>query len=330
MQNPFEVFNKKKISFVVKNIVLLILSILLILLLKYFNILEIEQGFFWIIFNLCFILLILVINFPELKYIKNLLDLISFFHASESHSLFQVQENLQKLIYPKNFEDENYAIYSKLQPVTYLGGDIINFTKDSTANYWFAVGDASGHDLNSHLFSMMILNQMNLLVNMVETPLQVNGLINQNLKEKVLGISLSNYATLGILKADKEGNFIHYGLHPNYILFRASSKENEIIETSGHFIGIEISKSPYFKSDDVQENRKFKMNSGDILFCFTDGIYEQRNSEKKYFGYRLYDFIQKEDKTDLKKFLDNLFTKVVEFSSGQIDDDMTMMIIQKK
>jgi phosphoserine phosphatase RsbU/P len=330
MSNPFDLYHKKKSFFIIKNFVLLGIAILTIFVLNQFDLIRIEQGLVWLFFNICFIAGFFAINFPELKYIKTLLDLVSYFHASESHSLIQVHDNLQRLIYPKNFEDENYEVYSKIQPVTYLGGDIVNFTKDKDQNYWFAVGDASGHDLNSHLFSMMILTQMNLLVNRVETPMQVNSLINESLKDKASGAALTNYATLGVLKADKNGSFLHYGLHPNYILFRKSTLENEIIETSGHFIGIDVIAGPYFKPNAEQTNFSFQMYSGDILFCFTDGIYEQRNSDRKYFGYRLHEFIKTEDKSNSALFVEKLFKSVVDFAAGSIDDDMTMMIIKKK
>lgn len=330
MSNPFDLYSKKRFSFFLKNIFLFLFAILVIYLMKVLKLIEFGDGIFWLSFNTIFVASFFLINFPEIKYIKTLLDLINYFHVSESHSLIQVHENLQRLIYPKHFEDDNFEVFSKIQPVTYLGGDIVNFNKDKSGNYWFAVGDASGHDLNSHLFSMMILTQMNLLMNMVETPLQVNSLINENLKEKSEGISLSNYATLGILKSDNDGNFIHYGLHPNYILFKNNSKKNEIIETSGNFIGIDITSSPFYKKDESPKNSSFKMESGDILFCFTDGIYEQRNEEKKYFGYRLHQFIETEDKKSFSSFVDKLFKSVVEFGGGNIDDDMTIMIIRKK
>ncbi len=330
MPNPFELYSKRRFSFLIKNILLLLSAIGVLFLMKFLEFIDLSHGIFWLSFNVIFITSFFLINFPEIKYIKTLLDLINYFHVSESHSLIQVHENLERLIYPKHFEDENYEVFSKIQPVTYLGGDIINFNKDKNESYWFAVGDASGHDLNSHLFSMMILTQMNLLMNMVETPLQVNSLINENLKEKAKGISLTNYATLGILKSDKDGNFIHYGLHPNYILFKNSTKKNEIIETSGNFIGIDISSSPFYKKDESPKNSSFVMEKGDILFCFTDGIYEQRNEERKYFGYKLHQFIESEDKSNFSKFVDKLFKSVVEFGGGKIDDDMTMMIIRKK
>jgi serine phosphatase RsbU (regulator of sigma subunit) len=229
--------------------------------------------------------------------------------------------------------DENFEVFGKLQPATYLGGDIINHARDREGNYWFAVGDASGHDLNSHLFSMMILNQMNYLVNLAKTPKEMNTMMNQVLKERIQSypIPVNSYASLGLLKADSNGNFLHYGLHPNFLLYRVDKKDIEIIETSGHFIGIEVSNAIHSNSKEEHNNHLFSMNKGDILFCFTDGLFEQRNKERKYFGYRLYEFIKNEDKSNLPLFAKKLFDAVRDFAGNKtIDDDMTILIIRKK
>lgn len=332
MPNPFSVYKQKKFSIILKNLLLFSLFVLFVFILDRTDFIEFSQGLFWLAYNSVFIFVFFVINFPELKYLKRLLDLVNYFHTSESHSLDLVNLNLQTFVFPLNLSDENYEIFGKLQPATYLGGDIINHAKDREGNYWFAVGDASGHDLNSHLFSMMILNQMNYLVNVAKTPKDMNEMLNQGLRERIQThpIPVNSYASLGLLKSDSKGNFQHYGLHPNFIIFRAEKKEIEIIETSGHFIGIEVSNAVHSNSKEEHQNNYFSMNKGDILFCFTDGIFEQRNKERKYFGYRLYEFIKNEDKSNFPLFAKKLFDSVKEFAGDKIDDDMTILIVRKK
>ncbi len=332
MTNPFNKFNQRRNSIILKNCILLFFAILFVFILDKAYPLEIAHGVFWIFYNSILILLLVLLNISELKYLKKLLDLLMYFHASESHSLDYVNLNLQTLVFPLNLNDENYEVFGKLQPATYLGGDIINHARDREGNYWFAVGDASGHDLNSHLFSMMVLTQMNYLLNLAKTPKEMNEMMNKSLHTRIQSYPLpvNSYASLGLLKSDPNGNFQHYGLHPNFILYRADKKELEIIETSGHFIGIEVSNAVHSNSKEEAKNQFFTMNSGDILFCFTDGLFEQRNKERKYFGYRLYEFIKTENKENFPLFAKKLFETIKEFSGDQIDDDMTILIIRKK
>ena len=181
MTNPFTVFNRRKYAIIIKNTLLLLFSVVLVFIIDTVNFIELSHGLFWISYNSFFVLVFLLFNFPELKYLKKLLDLLNYFHTSESHSLDYVNLNLQTLVFPLNLNDENFEVFGKLQPATYLGGDIINHAKDKDGNYWFAVGDASGHDLNSHLFSMMILNQMNYMLNLAKTPKEMNEMMNKSL-----------------------------------------------------------------------------------------------------------------------------------------------------
>lgn len=333
MINPFKVYNQRKYNIIIKNAFLFFISIILVYFLDPLEFVQISHGLFWILYNTLYIIVFLFLNFPELKYLKRLLDLLNYFHTSESHSLDFVNLNLQTFVFPLNLSDEHYEVFGKLQPATYLGGDIINHARDNDGNYWFAVGDASGHDLNSHLFSMMILNQMNYLVNVAKTPKDMNDMMNQVLRERIQSypIPVNSYASLGLLKADGEGNFMHYGLHPNFLLYRIDKKDIEIIETSGHFIGIEVSNQIQMNTKEDHKNKFFKMNKGDILFCFTDGLFEQRNKERKYFGYRLYEFIKNEDKSNFPQFAKKLFDSVRAFAGmRRLDDDMTILIIRKK
>lgn len=333
MANPFTVYKQRKYAILIKNCIFFVLSVGLAFYLDNLNFLNLGESTFWLFYNVFLFIIFFVLNFSELNYLKKLFVLLNYFHASESHSLDLVNLNLQTFVFPLNLDDENFEVFGKLQPATYLGGDIINHARDKDGNYWFAVGDASGHDLNSHLFSMMILNQMNYLVNLAKTPKDMNAMMNQVLRERIQSypIPVNSYASLGLLKADPNGNFMHYGLHPNFLLYRVDKKDIDIIETSGHFIGIEVSNSFHSNSKEEQDNRSFTMNKGDILFCFTDGLFEQKNKERKYFGYRLYEFIKNEDKSNFPLFAKKLFDSVKAFAgTKQIDDDMTILIIRKK
>ncbi|MCC6275202.1 MAG: serine/threonine-protein phosphatase [Leptospiraceae bacterium] len=238
-------------------------------------------------------------------------------------------ETVNNILYPSNYTDENYEIIAQSNSLNILGGDFYNHTIDKDGNYWFAIGDSCGHDLGSHLFSVLIMNCMNYYINICKTPKEVVEKINEELiKKKVIFYSsdrgeIEHYATIVVMKADSDGNVEHYGLHPNPVLLKAGSKGKEIIETTGIYVGV---------ADDgkTQEPGKFKMGSGDLLFLFTDGIFEQKNKNRKYYGERIYRFIEKENTDTISSRIDSLFMDISEFSSGAIDDDMTLMIIGKK
>ncbi|MEM7184290.1 MAG: PP2C family protein-serine/threonine phosphatase [Spirochaetota bacterium] len=251
---------------------------------------------------------------------------MDFLKYAENIFLDSVNTDIKKLIYPMDIKDAHYRVASRIKNASYLGGDIYNQMRDSNGNYWFAIGDASGHDINSHLFSMVLLVQMNYYINIYDSPKQISNSINKDLEAKIVSdksINLTSYASMAILKADAEGNFIHYGQHPNFIIYRKAEQKAEIISTCGKFIGLEVDKLENDSED------SFQMQSGDIIFLFTDGIFEQKNKQGKYFGYKLYEFIDQLPNFDVEALADELFAKVHEFSNNQVDDDMTLLVIEK-
>lgn len=238
-------------------------------------------------------------------------------------------EEINQILFPSNFSDLNYEILAQSKSLHVLGGDFFNHAIDKDGNYWFAIGDSCGNDLNSHLFSANILNYMNFYINVCKTPKEVVENINKKLIGKKM-IFYSNeknkieqYATILVMKADKEGNIEHYGLHPNPILLQYNSKKIEVIETVGTYIG--------FPDDERnQEFGKFQLKTGDLLFLFTDGIFEQKNKNNKYYGERIYKFIEKENTDSINNRIESLFQEISEFASGDLSDDMTLMVIKKK
>jgi phosphoserine phosphatase RsbU/P len=315
----------------------------------------IERGYFssrYLLLLLAYILLLIFFYFTQFISVEILgwsgISLISFYiliniiysssriipdqkasneSNSDSESDFHEKNNiLHSLVYPENIQDSVFEVASLSRPHSLFGGDLVFQMKDFKGNYWFAIGDSSGHDLNSHLFSMMILNQLSYLINVCETPLEVNHKLNESLKSKINknNLNLFSYASLAILKADSKGNFIHYGQHPNMILFRKNKNENDIIETTGGFVGLDIAIGNSNNSEGT-----FQMNQGDILFSFTDGVFEQKDANNKYFGFKLYDYIKSEDKSNIKQLISVLFKQIENFSATEINDDMTILVIKK-
>jgi serine phosphatase RsbU (regulator of sigma subunit) len=276
-----------------------------------------------------FILGFYALNWTQIKQVEKYRDIAEFLNISQN-SNFEIKNKFsQNLIFPPDINNEDFEIVTLSRPLTYLGGDLHYQIKDEKGRYWFAIGDASGHDINSHLFSVMILTQINYYINSSETPREVNQKINEVLKERITKSKdpLPCYASLAILKSDDKGNIIHYGQHPNMIVFRKNTQDLEVIETSGDFIGTSIYP---LQIDAIQEPKNFQLDSGDILFTFTDGIFEQKSQEGKYYGYKLYEFIKSYPKKDLTQFCEALFEDLREYTGNLITDDMTLMIIRKK
>ncbi|TGK24806.1 serine/threonine-protein phosphatase [Leptospira yasudae] len=238
-------------------------------------------------------------------------------------------DRMQSYLFPLPIQDENYEIYGRTLTYNPIGGDFYNFLTDPQGNYWIGIGDSVGHGYLAGLFSMMIFQKMSLFVRSDSTPYETIERINEDLLKRTQlnpTINQSLYATFLLIKADQQGNVQHSGLHPSFVVYSKSSGTNRIVETDGKFISTTMNSS--LKSG--PETSGFRLESGDIVFCFTDGLYEQKNNGNHYFGEGLFRFLEDVPKNDLRKIADSLFAEILKHTGGRIQDDMTILMIRKK
>ncbi|XDD51800.1 PP2C family protein-serine/threonine phosphatase [Leptospira sp. WS92.C1] len=238
-------------------------------------------------------------------------------------------DRMQSYLFPLAIDDDHYEIYGRTITYNPIGGDFYNFLTDPQENYWIGIGDSVGHGYLAGLFSMMIFQRMSILVQKISEPFEIIEKINRDLETRMEGfpaINPSLYATFLLIKADKEGNIRHSGLHPSFVLYKNQTNENQIVETDGKFISTTMNAG--LKS--IQGQNEFQMKSGDIIFCFTDGLYEQKNRGNLYFGESLFRFLEEVPKNNLKKIADGLFAEILIHTGGRIQDDMTILMIRKK
>ncbi len=239
-------------------------------------------------------------------------------------------DRMQNYVFPLDYIDENYEIRGKCLTYNPIGGDFYNFLKDKTGNYWMGIGDTSGHGYVAGLFSMMVMNQMTHLVHQNDLPHEIIDQIIEHLEERTNiypHMHRSLYATFLLLKADEKGNFLHSGIHPSLVLYKNKSNSIQILETDGKFLSTVM--NPPLKK--AKTSLKFKMDRDDILFCFTDGLFEQKNRSigGGYYGENLYKFLETVPKKNIQKLIEELFSDIVRHTGGRIQDDMSILAIRK-
>lgn len=84
--------------------------------------------------------------------------------------------------------------------------------------------------------------------------------------------------------------------------------------------------------DEVYEERKVRLQSGDVLVLMTDGVIEEQNSARELYGEEaLKKLIEKMDTSRLsaKAIKEEIIREVKQFSQRtQQDDDMTVVVIK--
>jgi serine phosphatase RsbU (regulator of sigma subunit) len=109
------------------------------------------------------------------------------------------------------------------------------------------------------------------------------------------------------------------GAHQDILVLRAATKKCERIATPGAWLGIR---------DDIvsiSRDHTLKLNRGDTMVLFTDGIIESTNRDEELFDLgRLIKAIEEVADAGPEAIVDRIFQRVREFTDRQ-DDDMTVL-----
>ncbi len=109
-------------------------------------------------------------------------------------------------------------------------------------------------------------------------PSRLLSVINRTIYSNIDLMDESKHMTIIVLAAGKEGKFSFSGLHEDILIRRAETGKVESVESGGMWIGLEPDISGYL-SDDI-----LKMESGDCMVLFTDGITEAICEGGELFG----------------------------------------------
>ena len=107
-----------------------------------------------------------------------------------------------------------------------------------------------------------------------------------------------------------------------------SAKDKKVSYLEDHGLGLGILRDDQFNNFvDVNE---IAYSSGDILFLYTDGITEAKNSKNEEFGYdRLKLFLEKHTFYSAEYIKEEILKTLYEFcESSNLEDDITTLIVK--
>src|SRR5208283_856514 len=145
--------------------------------------------------------------------------------------------------------------------------------------FWLAIGDVSGHGVDSGLIMMMAQTSVRTMVGSCLgcPPSQMLVSVNMALRENINRLGADHYMSLVLVRLGKK-DFTFAGRHQDIILYRAARKEIEIVPTTGTWLGI---------ADDIGgflDDGTVALEPRDIMLLFSDGITEAANANGEMFG----------------------------------------------
>lgn len=231
----------------------------------------------------------------------------------------QIQASMLPSVFPPFPDRTEFELYASMHPAKEVGGDFYDFFFTDEDHIVLVMGDVSGKGVPAALFMALSKTNIKNRTIMGGSASDIIGYVNDALCE---GNEEGMFVTLWFAVIDLrsgEGVSINAGHEDPFLKrqggrYEAQQYEHDII------LGAIETMSPYTE-------RRFKLEPGDALFVYTDGVAEAQNAAQELFGMERIDAaLNKEENADTKRVIENVAEGIDEFVAGAPQfDDITML-----
>jgi len=216
---------------------------------------------------------------------------------------------------------EGWDIAGTNTPCHAVGGDYFDFIVRPTGKLAFALGDVSGKGPKAAMMMMVLratVHSVVLQVEMSSTLAQTNRAMYYNSEEP-------SFATFFLGDLDPSSGELQYvnAGHLPPILYRLATGEMERLTLGGTVLGL-------FEETGFEEGHS-RLDPGDVLTIFTDGVSESWNEDDEEFGMdRVADIVSNHAAQSAQRLLEIIQDEVEKFTKGsRPTDDRTLIVIKR-
>jgi serine phosphatase RsbU (regulator of sigma subunit) len=230
-----------------------------------------------------------------------------------------IARDIQQALLPRNFPDTpNFAVTGSNFPCLSVGGDYFDVFPLSEGRTAFVIADVSGKGLGAAIVTTMLQGALSGMT-LGTDPARVFNHVNRFLCDHT---EVGRYATVFFGILDNEGHleFINAG-HPSPFLIRRGKAEEAFTEGS-YPVGL-VPEAEYTAAC-------LKLEPGDTLVLFTDGVTEAMDPDEQLFGVpRLRQVLHGQPECPLEHLQKCILEAVENFTRGARQaDDLTLLIVR--
>jgi serine phosphatase RsbU (regulator of sigma subunit) len=248
--------------------------------------------------------------------------------TAELWSEIDLARKIQTTLLPAEPRVHGYDVAALMHPASDVGGDYYDVFRAGDAD-WVLIGDVSGHGVSAGLIMMMVQTAVRALVlNHSAAPLspaRVLAMVNAAVYGNLEKIGRGQFMTVTALSI-RDGVVTHAGRHQDILVHRASTGEIQPIATSGIWLGL----MPNVEA--LSRDETFKLDRGDTMLLFTDGITESRplSVGDEMLGVEgLAALFRRAVEAKPSCNARTLLTRIVELAAGyRTDDDVTLLALR--
>ena len=235
----------------------------------------------------------------------------------------EIAARIQTAILPRHQLVEGLEVATTMLPAAEVGGDYFDILPFQ-GGCWLGIGDVAGHGLPTGIVMLMIQSLFAAAVHGKpdmspgEAWQVVNAVLTDNVRHR---LQQDEHATLSLIRYKREGNLAIAGAHEDLLVWRRAQGRCELVPTPGIWAGI---REHVPKLD--QEVVECRLEPGDVLLLYTDGIIEARHSSGEEFGVqRLQATLAELSECPVHEIRDQLMRRVTSWMHEQADD-LTLVV----
>lgn len=216
--------------------------------------------------------------------------------------------------------NRNFSVAAILKPALQIGGDFYDFFDINEHTVCFAMGDVAGKGIPAALFMAIALTLTRSAAYTTQSLSQIVGNINEVLAGQNKNAVFTTFF-IGLLDTRTgDINFCNAGHNYPYLL--QQGELYEVKATHGPALGV-VDQVSY-------KTGKLKLNAGDKLLLYTDGVTDAENSDNVFFDKENLELaLTSGSAGNINDLLKDLMQRLKKFTGTQApSDDITVLALQ--
>lgn len=236
----------------------------------------------------------------------------------------EIAAQIQTSIVPEKIDVPGMEVSARMLAAADVGGDYYDFINVQDG-CWIGVGDVAGHGLTAGLIMMMIQSVVSSLAraNPTAKPSELVSIVNEVMFDNIRSrLKQGEHVTFCLAHYRRDGRVTFAGAHEEIIVCPAAGGPCRRVATPGTWLGA-VHDVGRFTTDS-----ELRLEKGDLLVFYTDGITEAMDEEGEQFGIeRLCSEIEAARGQAPAKIRDRVLAAATSWSKEQADD-ITLVVIR--
>ena len=242
----------------------------------------------------------------------------------------KVATKIQLSMLPHNFDfnREDFEVYATMHAAKAVGGDFYDFYLLDENHLMITIADVSGKGVSAALFMSRSKTILKNFATMMTNPDDLASVMTLSNNQLCQGNDEMMFVTVFMGMLDLQSGkfiFVNGGHNPPMVYHKSIDKFEYLKVKENIVLGM---------MDDMDfEQQEIQLETGDILYLYTDGVTEAMDIDNKQYGEeRLSEYLNKINK---KAALEEILQKVKEDVADHVgeaeqSDDITMLAVKLK